>query len=300
MDGGNPDDPNEFEKRRELLEQRRGMRRRRQTPREQGVFRESDPTPFHDVLVIGPQGAQDDNEFYRVPVVKVPGTVKERPGSYVDTPETLDLYDYSARRTLTIARPQKWGDPKVGEPRGPAFGTLPVKREPAATACLTCYLVNAENFTHRNAWTAEEWNDLDDEDLPPAPSADNPRLEAVLAGPRGAAFHLNLDLTRDWTPGKVVPIGDGLGTIEQVDLRHEMEIWNQLRNGLVAGSALRTGGAEKPRVIPLVNITSLIPDEASTATNRDAAEEKRKAEAVRQAATREQTATAAKAAEKGN
>jgi hypothetical protein len=300
MDGDDPGSPNEFERRRELLEQRRGMRRRRQTPREQGVFKKNDPTPFHDVLVIGPQGAQDDNEFYRVPVVKVPGTSKERPGSYVDNPETLDLYDYSARRTLSIARPQRWGDTTADEPRGPAFGTLPVKREPAATACLTCYLVDAENFTHRNAWTAEEWNDLDDEDLPPAPTADDPRLEAVLAGPRGAVFHLNLDLTSDWTPGDVVPIGDGLGTIEQVDLRHEMEIWNQLRNGLVAGSALRTGGTGKPRVVPLVNITSLTPDEASAAVSKEAAEEKRKAEATRVAATREQSAAAATAAKKGN
>jgi hypothetical protein len=168
--------------------------------------------------------------------------------------------------------------------------------------------VDAENFTHRNAWTAEEWNDLDDEDLLPAPTADDRYLEALLAGPRGDVFHLWVDLERDWKPGVDVPIGDGLGSIEKVDLRHETEIWNQLRNGLVAGTALRTTTPEGPYVVPLVNITSLIPDQDSEAANkaaRAATEAKRAAaEAKKAAADAEKVAVeaekiAAEAAKKG-
>lgn len=248
--------------------------RARHAPSEQGVFEAGQPSPFHDVLVIGPRDAQDSGEFYRLPVVKVPKPRPggpERQGAYLDPPERLDLYDYSARRTLAFARPQDWvatPDHTLGDRRGPAFGTLPVKREPAATACLTCYLVDAQNFTHVNAWTAEEWSDLGTDDLPAAATADDVDFEIFVAGPRGQVFHLHVvlegaDGSSKWQPGGApVTLPNGAGSLECLDLRHEMEIWNQLRNGVVAGSV---DGARKKRrsdgtTIPLVNITSLIPD----------------------------------------
>jgi hypothetical protein len=248
--------------------------RARQSPVEQGVFDGNEPSPFHDVLVIGPRQAQDVDEFFRVPVIKVARPLargSEREGSYVDPPEKFDLYDYSARRTLAFARPQDWSATDatgaLGGPRGPAFGTLPVKREPAATACLTCYLVDAQNFTHVNAWTAEEWNNLGDEDLPAAPSVSDEDFEVLIAGPRGQVFHLHVvladaDADPKWTLGSTVKFPNNAGSLQCLDLRNEMEIWNQLRNGVVAGTVI---GSSKKRSsgrsneIPLVNITSLIP-----------------------------------------
>jgi hypothetical protein len=272
--------------------------RARRTPEEQGTTDAGTPVVFHDMLIIGPAGAQRRNELFRVPVVKVPkpaapsgevGDSEEpnaaaapeqasssgRPGpigNYVDLPEKLDLYDYAMRRNMAIARPQDWGAKiRPERSRGPAFGTLPVKREPAATNCFACYLVDAENFSFRNAWTAEEWNDIGAEDLPPHPSADAAELEVMLAGPRGKVFHLKLVLETEgkdlWPPGKAEQLPNG-GFIESLDLRHEMEIWNQLRNGTVAGRVLsyrKAARENKPpadaEYVPLVNITSLIADD---------------------------------------
>lgn len=263
-----------LKQRREHTELRLARKRKRQTPEEQGVLGpEGKLAKFHDILVIGPPSAIEDDEIVRVPVVKVTSIDnqghEEKEGSYVDSPEKLDAYDYSHRRTLSMARPDSWGtNSQMGSPRGPAFGTLPVKREPAATACIACYLVDAQNFTHTNAWTAEEWNDMAGEDLAPATSVDDPSFEALLAGPRGMVFHVKVVLEADarsvdWRPGESVQFANSGGSIECVDLRHEMEIWNQLRNGTVAGRVSYRKAAQngRPESVPLVNITSLIPDE---------------------------------------
>jgi hypothetical protein len=201
-------------------------------------------------------------------------------GDYIDLPEKLDLYDYAQRRTMTIARPHEWG-PQNTRARGPAFGTLPVKREPAATHCFACYLVDAENFSFRNAWTAEEWNDIAPEDLPPHPSADDSAFEVLLAAPRGKVFYLRLKLENDqgedsWPSGKSISLSKGEGSLESLNLRHEVEIWNQLRNGVVAGRVMSRRKAvldgrslEDVEYVPIVNVTSLVPDEPSEPRSKE-------------------------------
>ncbi|HLV65705.1 MAG TPA: hypothetical protein VKY73_07820 [Polyangiaceae bacterium] len=264
------DDPIETTKKR----LQRVRRRRRAT--EQRVLDGKHPVKHHDLLVVPPPPAPgekpvvDRQELFRVPVVKIGGQVNQgdcdppgEKGTYVDRPERLDFYDYAQRRTMAIARPNDWSASEHRTAvRGPAFGTLPVKREPAATSCAACYLVNAEALNFVNAWTAEEWNDfLHDVDLPAAAGADDEEFDILLAGPQGKVFYLRV-LVGDETPWPAdTPIsihrdGTELGSIECLDLRHEMEIWNQLRNGCVAGSALSHG---KNKVIPLVNVTSLTP-----------------------------------------
>ena len=247
--------------------------RRRLTPEEQRVIDERGRSKFHDVLVIGPT---KPDELTRVPVVKAEGSIDqwgnpEPAGSYRDPPEIWDAYDYGFRRTMSIAKPQDWCPPS-DVPRGPAFGTLPVKREPASTACVACYLIDARNFTHHNAWTAEEWNDIGSDDLLPASSADDDTLEVLVAGPRGKVFYLDVTLangaTNLWDAGDteafVSSDRGSRGSITCVDLRYEGEIWNQLRNGLVAGSVMtqsvKRPGRDSRTAVPIVNMTSLLPD----------------------------------------
>ncbi|MFZ5894977.1 MAG: hypothetical protein ACOY0T_28210 [Myxococcota bacterium] len=295
---------------RKAMRERLARFRARKNPDEQDIGQNGAPSPFHDVLLIGPKGAQADSELFRVPVVKraparkpqapgrtvgaaapddvknpaaspteppsggqlePPGNPDEVPGNYVDKPEKLDLFDYAERRTMAIARPQDWGA-RVDRTRGPAFGTLPVKREPAATHCFACYLVDAQNLSFRNAWTAEEWNEIGADDLEPHPSADDEKLELLLAGPRGKVFYVKLDLERAgqdlWPCGRGTLLENGSGYIESLNLRFEVEIWNQLRNGVVAGRVMSQRKAaldgklpEDVDYVPLVNVTSLIPDD---------------------------------------
>lgn len=252
--------------------------RRRRSAGEQKVLDGLMPLAHHDLLVVPPANVISTEEIFRVPVVKLdePANQGEQDqeggteGTYVDMPEKLDLYDYAQRRTMAIARPQEWGPKEHRDTaRGPAFGTLPVKREPAATSCAACYLINAQNINFRNAWTAEEWSDFGTVDLPPAPAADDERFEVLLAGPRGKVFQLVVNIAdgpKDlWTLGQKVTIGagDNLGTIQSVDLRYEMETWNHLRNGCVVGRVL---SHRSNKCIPLVNITSLTSDEAPSST----------------------------------
>lgn len=263
-------------------------KRAKGTPEEQGAL-QGKPPRFHDMLIIGPVGGELTTELYRVPVVKVakpaPNEQRAKPapnepavgaaaqevvGTYVDLPEKLDLFDYAQRRTMNVARPREWKTPSEVQ-RGPAFGTLPVKREPAATHCFACYLVNSENLSFRNAWTAEEWNDIGAEDLPPHPSADDDKLEVLIAGPRGKVFYLKVKLEQNnedaWAPGHRVAFAPD-SFVESLNLRHEVEVWSQLRNGLVGGRVLSRRKAsldgvpiDKAEFVPLVNITSYITDD---------------------------------------
>jgi hypothetical protein len=230
------------------------------------------PLKHHDVLVIPPERVLEPDEMFRVPVIK-PRDGTATTGTYIDTPEQLDAYDYAQRRVMAVSRPQDWGaTDQRGVKRGPAFGTLPVKREPAATSCASCYLINAPHINFRNAWTAEEWTDLSDNDIPGAPSANNPEFETLIAGPRGTVFHLEVKLNgATWTPDEVITIkaadGTPLGSITQLDLRYEMEIWNQLRNGTLLGRVLRRT-SQTP--VPLVNITTLLGNTDDGAPGPDA------------------------------
>lgn len=248
------------------------------------------PVEHHDVLVIAPKGVHRDNEHYRVPVRKVPvaqpakakngrehtpvpsdptkSTVPSVVGAYDRPPELMDMYDLGQRHTMAVARPQDWGHAGFRETdRGPAICTIPIKPEPGATSCVACYLLNAQNLNYRNAWTAEEWNDVPDgPDLPPTRSVDATTLDVLIAGPRGLVFRLDLRNLNGWTLGDPVrlSIQKGADTLEAgsvtcIDLSLQMEIWQQLRNGCVAGRVLFDDEGTK-RVVPLVNITTLTPE----------------------------------------
>jgi hypothetical protein len=225
----------------------------------------------HDMLIVAPKGVHSSQQFFRFPVCKREDA-GHQVGKYHDKPELMDEHDYGQRKVLAVSRPQDWASAHSRAlDRGPAFVTLPVKPEPGATSCAVCYLVNTQNLNFRNAWTAEEWNDIPGgPDLPPAPGASKPGMEALVAGPQGKVFRLALPNVAQLPAGmhaRIVvearagePPGPGeVGTLESVELRPHMEVWHQLRNGAVIGRVLFED-ASGPRVVPLVNITSLTRD----------------------------------------
>ncbi len=187
----------------------------------------------HDLLVI-----TRASELHRVPVEKT----GEQAGRYVQPPERRELEAPGVRKVFGIADPTV-GAPEPGTQRGPALSTLPVHTDPAASSYITCYLLNLKNLTYRNPWTVEEWNDAPpDEDQ--AAVATPSEFELVVGAPDGSA-HL------------IRRRADGEFGAKPLDLARESEVWNQLRNGCVAGSVRveEAGG----RIVPLVNVASLMP-----------------------------------------
>lgn len=264
----------------EVTKERLRRQRLRRRITQQRAFEAGKEMPHHDVLFVPLRkvdGAPvlQSGEMFRFPVIRDDQQVNqgEPPppsgarGEFVDPPEKLDMYDYAQRRVLSNGYPQDWGDLAKTDKRGPAFATIPVKPEPGATACGACYLINAENLSFRNAWTQEEWNSLGAPDLPAAPSADDPTLDVLLAGPQGMVFEIHLTLD-EWRPGHSQAItrnGVKCGEVRCLDLRYETELWQQLRNGLVVG---RVQLNRNEQVMALVNVTSISvedeqPDEAA-------------------------------------
>ena len=231
-------------------------------------------TIFHDVLLIPPTPSTgpiiDDEEFVRFPVVKVKSGF-ERPGQNIDPPELWGRSDMGQRKVLGVVNPEQLGDQRADAnlERGPAFAVMPVRAEPGADSCAMCYLIDARNLVAPNAWTAEEWNAPLSPDLEAAPGADATEVEVLLGLSRGIVLRLKatgldkLDTPATYAPevftSKTYP---GVNyELEPVKLKREPEIWNQLRNGTVAGRALYRAlqgpsGATQ-RVLPLVNVTSL-------------------------------------------
>ncbi len=270
------------------------------TPQLQPAFTDGtdhdEPAPIehHDVLMIAPKGVHAPLEHYRFPVRKgdagsevrsaqakskssnsgASPALPERVGAYFKPPELMDVYDIGQRHTNAIAHPEDWGNAGFRSTRrGPAVSTIPIKPEPGATACITCYLINAQNLNYRNAWTAEEWNEVPDgPDLPPARHVDDDEVEMLIGGPRGLVFHIELEGLRQWTPGErfrlvresdhtsdqKIATGAERGTVTCVDLSMQTEVWQQLRNGGLMGRVLFDDDGMK-RVVPLVNITTLAP-----------------------------------------
>jgi hypothetical protein len=133
-------------------------------------------------------------------------------------------------------------------PRGPALSTLPLHPDPSASAACTCYLLNPDNLRYTTSWTWEDWND---QHVDVADDARETRdeFELLVATPAGKVYYVRQEL---W--------GDHRRLSEQeVPLAQEAEIWNQLRNGLVAGSVLYHGRPGGPAVVPIVNVQSLVP-----------------------------------------
>ena len=236
------------------------------------------PNPEHDLLVFPRENILKPWEYYRVPVNK--GGTEEKPnraGEFELPPEKWDLADHGSRKVVSIARPQdgaKLDAREVQSTRGPAIATLPVKPEPSSAFFGTCFLVNADRFDIPNLWTVEEWSDG-----PGGANFESPQhpdeLEVLLAGPQGKVFRLKLRELHKWERGQEVQLEGGRGEVESVDLGLESEIWQQLRNGCVAGQASYEGCGHEAhrheahkkgtgrRSIPLVNITALQPGLAS-------------------------------------
>jgi hypothetical protein len=91
-------------------------------------------SPHHDILLVKKSG-----DLVRVPVNKTEGDPDE--GRYVSVPEYPEPTDDGYRKVHTDARIRDQG--KKGT--GPAFSTLPIRRE-AATSAWSCYLLNEQNL----------------------------------------------------------------------------------------------------------------------------------------------------------
>lgn len=238
-------------------------RRRMRPPRRAELPEVASSVKDHDLLVFPGSKTLNKWEYFRVPVTKQTSTgpTLRRAGEFNDPPEKWDLLDHGERRVLNVATPAP--DAANADARGPAFALLPVKPDPGSASFPTCYLINVDQLQNPNLWTVEEWNDGPDGPNFPTPPHPN-GFEVLIAGPRGKVFRLLItDLDR-WK-NETQPFT--YGEVEDVSLKHEPEIWQQLRNGCIAGRVqlnelsheLKQKGSAKPRVVPLVNITALDP-----------------------------------------
>jgi len=183
-------------------------------------------TEIHDLLVI-----PSNKKLYRF----------QANADGFANPEPLSFFDDNYRNVINIART---GDPT--QPRGPAFSVLPNKPDPS-TSQICCYLVNSENIRAANPWTTAAWSSEPNPDkitslqAEPRKRDDEP-LDFLVAGPKGDVFRIQA----------------GVAPKALADLELESEVFVQLRNGLVAGSAFCVAAN---KVLPLVNISSLFPKE---------------------------------------
>lgn len=153
----------------------------------------------------------------------------------------LSVEDAGGRKAYSVARPS--------DDYGPAFAVLPIRPEPG-TQSDTCYLINTENLFLPNPWTATDWDALppegEQENPGPAAAQNQPDPESwredgfdlLVAGPRGRVFRVRCDGHR--------------GQVEEIALAQESELWAQLREGLIVGTAKHDN-----EILPIVNVTSL-------------------------------------------
>lgn len=158
---------------------------------------------------------------------------------------------YRAIVGFACAETQALADEPNPAPRGPALAALPLHPDPTASASCTCYLINPENITYETSWTSEEWSD---QEIQPS---DNPILnddgfELLVASPAGKVYLLSKTGT--------ALLSDQIDLrVRTVDLVNEPELWSTLRNGTVAGSVRLVSMDGQPRVVPVVNVQSLMP-----------------------------------------
>jgi hypothetical protein len=212
--------------------------------------------PHHDVLLIRDEVESPGSRLERFRVDKISGVFQE---SRRGNKDPVKPHDEGYRPTMNLGSTGR----AEAIPRGPILSALPLHPSPAASGGTTCYLVNAQNLNYTTTWTADEWNDR-----PGGP--DGPDAEAyvrpdsfslLIASPAGKVYYLEKKVGPDQ---QHIPVGvPGSYEFREVDLRYEAEIWTQLRNGCVIGSAMfekRPGaGSRKEKIVPLVNIDSLTP-----------------------------------------
>jgi len=217
-------------------------------------------SPHHDLLVINPDGV-----LHRFQVEKRQNHPNE--GRYVSAPEAAHYREPGHRKVFNIAHAHPYSENSTGaaataavravtssaqssivpQDRGPAFAMLPVKPEPASSN-WACYLINAQRLAYKNPWTTVAWND---EPEPTAKAEDGngtgvapaSGFELLVAGPAGDVYYVN---SSGSTPA-----------ITPIDLDQEQDIWSQLRNGCVVGTAEYYNHRNGPKVIPLVNAACL-------------------------------------------
>jgi hypothetical protein len=182
-------------------------------------------SPHHNVLVINPR-----SELYEFKVEQE----GENAGRYASAPELKDFREPGYRKVHGIATAGS-DDDLVG----PAIATMPRKPEPASSY-WTCYLLNTKNLNYENPWIAANWSTSG---LPPAESTDlAPQPpEVLLAGEDGRVYHVKATAS------------------DAIDLKKHPEIWQQLRNGTVAGRVRLDG-----RIVPILNVSSLNPPKAQS------------------------------------
>jgi hypothetical protein len=219
------------------------------------------PPEAHDVLLIPklrPRSTAAEDTAEPTGILKMAVT---QDGNYEGS-ELLNVRDSGGRKVYDIARP--------GPNHGPAFAVLPIRPEPG-TQADTCYLINTENLFLPNPWTARDWDapplegDIHS-DLPPdsQPAATTPAsddgsspwpaegFELLVAGPRGKVFLVRCD--------------GSSGSIQEIDVSRETDIWSQLREGLIVGTVQY---AAEQRVVPMVNVTSLDASRGQTTKTAD-------------------------------
>lgn len=210
----------------------------------------------HDVLVIrdrldGRRGAR----LERFAVDKSTGVYK---GGPAESRPPVEPEDEGHRPIINLASTGQRTD--QDPPRGPILSALPLHPSPAASSGTTCYLVNAQNLNYTTPWTAEEWNDRS-EDLENEGYMKPDAFSLLVASPAGKVYYLEKKLDPDGA-GELDTDNDRF-VFREIALNHESEIWMQLRNGCVVGSAVfekKPGAASRrDKVVPLVNIDSLTP-----------------------------------------
>jgi hypothetical protein len=147
---------------------------------------------------------------------------------------------------FACAETQEQQDAQATAPRGPVFATLPLHPDPTASASCTCYLVNPENVTYETAWTTEEWSD---QEVQPSdnPVTTDDEFELLVASPAGIVYLVS-KVKDSQSP-----------TVARVPVERETELWSTLRGGTVAGSVRVVSMHASPRVVPVVNVQSLMP-----------------------------------------
>lgn len=195
----------------------------------------------HDLLII-----PNDQKLYRLSATPVG---HGQAGYQGQCASEVRFEDTGYRKATSIAR--KGSDGK-GQ-RGPAFAVLPNKPDASASQ-VSCYLINAENFRAANAWTQTEWSsepDGEDKGLTPAGVAPvGDLVELVIATGSGRVYLLSFR-----ERGQLNSV---LTELRQLNL--EGEIYEQLRNGVVAGSVWVE---QAKRVVPIVNVSSLAKEQSS-------------------------------------
>jgi hypothetical protein len=177
-------------------------------------------SPHHNVLVINQR-----SELYEFKVEQH----GERAGQYASAPELKDFRDPGYRKVQGIAT-AGGDDPDIG----PAIATMPRKPEPASSY-WTCYLVNTKHLNYENPWIAANWSASSLPTGAAVGAAARPP-ELLVAGEDGGVYHL-VATEKD-----------------RISLEQHPEVWQQLRNGTVAGRVRLDG-----RILPLVNVSSLTP-----------------------------------------